>query len=171
MQDRLNGKEQISDTVSSFSTPSVVSHKQRIPKVPSLLHESSRKRTSTDRQASEIVATPGYDDWEMSESTQTQLISNFFENLAPHLPFIHESNILFPQSAHSKYQLLFLAISAASAASIHPGLGRYLASKLKESYAYQSFLNSEKSVAMVQAFLITAACYHPPDQFKDLKFT
>jgi hypothetical protein len=107
----------------------------------------------------------------MSENTQRKLIDNFFGNLAPHLPFIHTSNLLSPQSLDQNHPTLLLAILAASAASVEPPLGRDLALKLENVYASQVLANAEKSPNMVQAFLITASWYHPPDQFKDLKFT
>jgi Zn(2)-Cys(6) binuclear cluster domain-containing protein/transcription factor-like protein len=166
LQDRLNRRDP------GISIPET--DEQRNSNATPLFENQSAIRPAVDSLPTTATSLypmlKGVDDWGCSELIRSQLIHTFFENLAPHLPFMQRSNISHLQQVHQNHPLL-IAILAASAASIYPQLGRDLVSKLEKVYAHQVFMKSERSLELVQAFLITASWYHPPDQFKDLKFT
>lgn len=110
---------------------------------------------------------------ELNGVTVEQLLQKFVADLAPHLPFIDCTELLRDGGSNTRQNrpALFHAVIAASAASAYPPMGRSLASKLDELYADQIFIRGEKSLDLVQALLLTATHYYPPDQFRQLKFT
>jgi hypothetical protein len=92
-------------------------------------------------------------------------------DLVPHFPFVYFSAETSAQDVNQYYPTLFLAILAATSAGAYPKLGRTLADKLEKVYIHKVFVNGEKSLELVQALLISAVWYHPPEKFANLKFT
>ena len=64
---------------------------------------------------------------------------------------------------------LFLAIPAAASGSSDPSLFRALNVELLMDFAQKIMISSMKGLELVQAMLIMAAWYFPPDRFEDLK--
>lgn len=64
---------------------------------------------------------------------------------------------------------LFLAVIAAASGSSDPSLFRALNVELLKEFANKIMISNMKDLELVQAMLIMAAWYFPPDQFEDLK--
>jgi hypothetical protein len=111
------------------------------------------------------------DDVEIDEATTQLLFRKFMVDLIPHLPFVHFSPDTTSELVQRNRPTFHLAALAAAAATLYPPLGRKLAAKIEKVYATRVIINGEKSLDLVQALLITAIWYHPPDRFEDLKFT
>jgi hypothetical protein len=121
-----------------------------------------------------VSASPGEEqseDVEIDEATAQLLFTKFIVDLIPHLPFIRFSPNISSRDVQRDRPTLHLASLAAAASSLHPPLGRQLVTKLEKVYANRIIINGEKSLELVQALLITAVWYHPPDRFDNLKFT
>jgi hypothetical protein len=110
-------------------------------------------------------------DVEIDESTAKLLFTKFTTDLAPHFPFLKFPIDISVAEFQLKKPILSLAILSASAASLYPPLGQALASKLEKLYAHHVVVEGDKSLEIVQALLISAVWYHPPDSFSSLKFT
>jgi hypothetical protein len=115
---------------------------------------------------SETLYPTGVDD-----DVAEKLFNNFMTELVPHLPFLHFPAVLSAQDVNRKHPILFLAILAASATGVDPRLGRMLTTKLEKIYVDRVFVGGEKSMELVQALLISAVWYYPPEKFANLKFT
>ncbi|KAK1816850.1 hypothetical protein LTR12_008688 [Friedmanniomyces endolithicus] len=59
---------------------------------------------------------------------------------------------------------------AAASGKENPDLSATLDKEILEAYATRSLMNSEKSLELVQALLISAVWYHPPSEFGQLKY-
>ena len=64
---------------------------------------------------------------------------------------------------------LFLAILAAASGSDRPSLFRDLNTELFRVLAQKVVMDNEKTLELVQAMLIIAVWYFPPDRFEELK--
>lgn len=105
------------------------------------------------------------------EFIQEELLQRFSKELSPHLPFIHFEDMPSVKRLRQKEPSTWLAIMAASSASVYPELAQTLACLLDRRCAEQVIIEGRKSIDLVQALLINAIWYHPPDRFQDLKFT
>jgi hypothetical protein len=100
-----------------------------------------------------------------------ELFNSFMSDLVPHFPFIYFSPGTSAQDVNRNQPTLFLAILAATATGVYPELGRTLAAQLEKVLIQRVFVSGKKSLELVQALLISAIWYHPPENFANLKFT
>jgi hypothetical protein len=97
-----------------------------------------------------------------------RLVSYYKLNLYPQYPQVY-----IPCSADELRETrptLFLAVLAAGAESEDVGLANALDKEVLQEYANRSVVQSEKSVELVQALLISAVWYLPPNKFGQLKY-
>ena len=107
----------------------------------------------------------------IDESVQQTLLQRFIDNMSPHMPFVDLPKERTLQQLHDKYPCTLLAILVASSAGFKPETAKLLARELDETCADLTIIQGQKSVDLVQALLITAIWYQPPDRFQELKFT
>jgi hypothetical protein len=104
----------------------------------------------------------------MSMEVARRLVSYYKLNLYPQYPQVY-----IPCSAdelRDTRPTLFLAVLAAGAESEDVGLANALDNEVLQEYANRSVVQSEKSVELVQALLISAVWYLPPNKFGQLKY-
>jgi hypothetical protein len=111
------------------------------------------------------------DEIEVDDATADLLFTKYKTDLFPHFPFIYFSDDTPATHLRDTRPILFNAILAASAASLHSPLGEALFHKAERLYAHHVFMEGNKSLELVQALILTALWYHPPDRFSHHKFT
>lgn len=99
-----------------------------------------------------------------------QLVECYKNELYHHYAQVYIPPHIGADELRSTKPTLFLAIVAAAANKEHPDLSAVLDKEALQEYADRSVVNSEKSVELVQALLISACWYHPPNKFGDLKY-
>ena len=102
--------------------------------------------------------------------TARQLVDYYKSELYHHYPQVYIPPEVGADDLRSTKPTLFLAVVAAAANKEHPDLSAVLDKEVLQDYADRSVVNSEKSVEIVQALLISACWYHPPNRFGDLKY-
>ena len=100
----------------------------------------------------------------------TELYHTYVTELVPHYPVV-----VFPPSVTAaeirrKKPTLFLAIIAAASGKSDPHLYSILNSEVLSAYAQKIVINSQKSLELVQAMIVTSVWYYPPGKFAQLKF-
>lgn len=106
----------------------------------------------------------------LSEQLATTLFHTYVEELAPHSPFVVFPSNTTANDIRSSRPTLFLAVIAAASGKSDPSLFSILSSEVLSSYTKRTVVNSEKSLELVQAMLITSVWYYPPGRFAQLKF-
>lgn len=106
----------------------------------------------------------------ISMATARQLFETYRRDLCPTYPIV-----VIPESAtadeiRKTRPALFLAIIAAAAGKDHADLAALLDKEVLHAYAMRHVVNSEKSLELVQALLVSAVWYHPPTKFGQLKY-
>jgi hypothetical protein len=104
----------------------------------------------------------------ISMEVARRLVSYYRLNLYPQYPQVY-----IPCSAdelRDTRPTLFLAVLAAGAESEDVALANALDKEVLQEYANRSVVQSEKSVELVQALLISAVWYLPPNKFGQLKY-
>jgi len=102
--------------------------------------------------------------------TATDLFEVYNHDLVEHFPLV-----VFPEGysldkLRANRPTLFLAVMAAAAMKSHPQLSINLNKHLLQSCATRIMMNSEKSLELVQAMIVTAIWYSPPGGSSQLKF-
>lgn len=106
----------------------------------------------------------------VSMQEATQLFQRYISELAPQRPLV-----VFPQgtsaeTVRTKSPVVFLAVLAASASTLHGDLGTRLSDIVHRAYADHIMVHGEKSLELVQAILITTSWCHRPDMYDQLRF-
>ena len=133
----------------------------------SALHKASTEQVSLPLFQPEVdVVDRGL----LSLSTATRLFDIYIEDLVPHYPVV-----IFPEGYHLEdlrrsRPILFLAVMAAAAGTSDSQLSTLLNTEVLAAYATRAFINSEKSLELVQAMIVTAVWYAPPEGPGKLKF-
>ena len=91
-------------------------------------------------------------------------------HLIPHYPVVPIPHSTTADELRQVKPTLFLAIIAAAAGTENPELSAMLDQEVLHTYATKSLVHSEKSLELVQALLISAVWYHPPNKFGQLKY-
>jgi hypothetical protein len=102
----------------------------------------------------------------LSMEVARRLVEHYKRDLYPQYPQVY-----IPCTADDLREskpILFLAVLAAGAESEGPDLANALDHEVLQEYATRSVVNSEKSVQLVQALLISAVWYIPPNKFGQL---
>ena len=106
----------------------------------------------------------------ISMATARQLFASYCKHLFPHYPVVPIPDSTSADELRQVKPTLFLAIIAAAAGIDSPELSAMLDQELLHTYATKSLVHSEKSLELVQALLISAIWYHPPNKFGQLKY-
>ncbi|KAK0313905.1 hypothetical protein LTR01_002162 [Friedmanniomyces endolithicus] len=106
----------------------------------------------------------------LSIATARQLVETYKKDLFPHFPTIPIAASITADELRRTRPTLFLAVIAAASGKENSDLSATLDKEILEAYATRSLMNSEKSLELVQALLISAVWYHPPSEFGQLKY-
>ena len=106
----------------------------------------------------------------LSMREATRLFNRFVNDVGYHIPII-----AFPPGTTASYirrtkPVLFLAVMNAAAGTADQALYRSLNKQIMQTIADQVVIDGRKSLELVQAILLTAIWFYPPDDFADLKF-
>jgi len=99
-----------------------------------------------------------------------ELYQTYNNHLAEHYPAVVFAPGTSAEELRKTKPTLFLAVIAAAAGKSDPSLYSVLNSMVLNAYAHRTVINSEKSLELVQAMIITCVWYFPPGKFSQLKF-
>jgi hypothetical protein len=99
-----------------------------------------------------------------------ELYQTYNNHLAEHYPAVVFAPGTPAEELRKTKPTLFLAVIAAAAGKSDPSLYSVLNSMVLNAYAHRTVINSEKSLELVQAMIITCVWYFPPGKFSQLKF-
>ncbi|CCX31467.1 hypothetical protein FPQ18DRAFT_340918 [Pyronema domesticum] len=106
----------------------------------------------------------------LSMEMAATLFSFYKQNMAPHFPAV----VFPPETTAAELRkskpTLFLAILTAASGKSHPDLRKALQNETVKALAERIMVNSEKSLELVQALLVTSIYYYPPDVYEELSF-
>jgi hypothetical protein len=104
-------------------------------------------------------------------TSATQLFDTYVNDLVPHYPVVvFAEDYTAAELRHSRPTLFLAVIAAAASGNSNLELSAVLNTEVLQAYATRTFMNSEKSLELVQAMLVTAVWYNPPNGFAQLKF-
>ena len=106
----------------------------------------------------------------ISMATARNLFETYRKELYPHYPMVPIPHSTSADDMRQTKPTLFLAIVSAAASKDHPDLSATLDKEVLHAYAAKTLVHSQKSLEMVQALLISAVWYHPPNRFSQLKY-
>lgn len=104
----------------------------------------------------------------LSMDVARKLVSHYQKNLYPQYPQVYITGSA--DELRESKPTLFLAVLAAGAESENGALATALDHEILQEYANRSVVQSEKSVELVQALLVSAVWYLPPNKFGQLKY-
>jgi len=104
----------------------------------------------------------------LSMDVARKLVSHYQKNLYPQYPQVYIA--CSADELRESKPTLFLAVLAAGAESVDGALATALDHEILQEYANRSVVQSEKSVELVQALLVSAVWYLPPNKFGQLKY-
>ncbi|KAI5369730.1 hypothetical protein Slin14017_G006090 [Septoria linicola] len=106
----------------------------------------------------------------LTMDTARQLFETYKTELFRHYPLVHVSPLTTADEMRREKPTLFLAIIAAASAKENPELSATLDKEVLQSYALRSLVLSQKTIELVQALILSAAWYYPPQRFGQLKY-
>jgi hypothetical protein len=104
----------------------------------------------------------------LSMEVARKLVTHYQKNLYPQYPQVYIA--CSADELRESKPTLFLAVLAAGAESEDGALATALDHEILQEYANRSVVQSEKSVELVQALLVSAVWYLPPNKFGQLKY-
>lgn len=99
-----------------------------------------------------------------------EYFDHYVNNMIPHSPIVAFRPEETAESVRSSKPILFLTILAAAAGQKDHATYLTLHEELLQVFADRYILNSDKSLELVQAFLLTCIWLYPPNDFRTLKF-
>ncbi|KFY36067.1 hypothetical protein V494_05329 [Pseudogymnoascus sp. VKM F-4513 (FW-928)] len=99
-----------------------------------------------------------------------EFFDHYVNNMIPHCPIVAFRPEETAESVRESKPTLFLTILAAAAGQKSHELYLTLHEELLHVFADRYILNSDKSLELVQAFLLTCIWLYPPNDFRTLKF-
>lgn len=106
----------------------------------------------------------------LSMDAARRLVDHYKKNLYPQCPQVYIPEACTADELRQKRPTLFLAVIAAAANVEDQKLAGALDNEVLQEYATRSVVRSQKSVELVQALLISAVWYIPPNKFSNLKY-
>jgi hypothetical protein len=110
------------------------------------------------------------DDGIISIETARQLFQIYRDVLFPLCPAVAVDHTVTADDMRRTRPTLFLAMIAAAAGKDNAALSAVLEREVMHAYATRSLIQSEKSLELVQAMLISSVWYQPPHKFGQLKY-
>lgn len=105
----------------------------------------------------------------VSPAEAESLFNRFYKHHMLEFPLVVFPAGTTPEDIRISRPTLFLAVIAAASGSSDQSLFRALNVELLKDFAQKVMINSSKDLELVQAMLVMAAWYFPPDRFEDLK--
>ncbi|KAG9231866.1 hypothetical protein BJ875DRAFT_381988 [Amylocarpus encephaloides] len=141
---------------------------------PSVTTSSENLDVSRERNAlSSSISNAGMDVIDrgiISLQTAKALYQIYVTDLFQHYPAVYLPPEITAESLRLSKPSLFLAIIAAASAKTDPHLYSTLHTEAVADYAHRTVVNSEKTLELVQAQIVTSIWYYPPGNFSQLKF-
>ncbi len=106
----------------------------------------------------------------LSMATARQLFETYRNDLFPHNPMVVVPASVTADDWRRTKPMLFLAMISAAAGKDQPELSATLDREVLHTYAQRSLVQSEKSLELVQALLVSAVWYHIPSRYGQLKY-
>ena len=106
----------------------------------------------------------------LSMATARQLFETYRRDLFPFYPMVAIPDSTSAEQMRQTKPTLLLAIIAAAAGKQDADLSATLDQRVLHAYATRNLVRSEKSLELVQALLISAVWYSPPNKFGQLKY-
>lgn len=103
-------------------------------------------------------------------ATARQLFETYKTDLFHHYPMVYVASDVTADAMRRTKPTLFLAIIAAASSKQNPELSAVLDKEVLQAYAFRSLVQSQKCLELVQALLISAVWYYPPQRFGQLKY-
>lgn len=123
-----------------------------------------RGMVTGNRRALDVVDR-GIISLEMAE----MLFKRFSVDFLPQYPIVDLPEGIATEHVRETRLTLFLAVLAAASGILVPSIFRDLNTELLQVLASRVVVNGEKTLELVQAMIIMAAWYFPPDRFENLK--
>lgn len=98
-----------------------------------------------------------------------EFLLRYTQEMAVHLPAVVFPPAMNAAALRKTKPYLFLGIMAAASSEM-PHIQRQLANDVAHLIADKVVVHGEKSVELVQLFLVTVIWYYPPEHFEELKF-
>jgi hypothetical protein len=105
----------------------------------------------------------------LSFAEAENLFAHFCEYHVAQFPIVFFADNRASAQIQAKLPTLFLAVITAASGSFSPVLFQKLNIELLQEFAHKIMISSHKGLELVQAMLVMAAWYFPPDRFEDLK--
>ncbi|PWW79114.1 hypothetical protein C7212DRAFT_47113, partial [Tuber magnatum] len=99
-----------------------------------------------------------------------KIFDHYVEDLVPHFPAVVFPPGTTADEVRKEKPTLFLAILASASRMNHPDLHYALHKEISRALADKIMINGEKNLELVQALLVTALWYYPPEHAEELKF-
>jgi hypothetical protein len=99
-----------------------------------------------------------------------EYFDHYVNNMIQHVPIVAFRPEDTADSVRSKKPILFLTILTAVAGQKNHSLYITLHEELLQIFADRYIINCDKSLELVQSFLLTAVWLYPPNDFRSLKF-
>lgn len=99
-----------------------------------------------------------------------EYFDHYINNMIPHCPIVAFRPEETAESVRSSKPTLFLTVLTAAAGQKDHSIYVILHEELLQVFAERYIINSDKSLELVQAFLLTAIWLYPPNDFRTLKF-
>lgn len=103
-------------------------------------------------------------------AVSTRLFNRFNANFAQHFPLPLFDDTETAGLAQKNKPTLFLAIISAASGAAEPELHVALNEELAQEFAKRIIVNAEKSIELIQALIVAAVFYSPPDTHEKLKY-
>ena len=107
----------------------------------------------------------------VSMTAARRLVEHYKSHMYPHYPIVYIPTSCTADDLRQTKPTLFLAILAGAAGAEHPDLAAELDRLVLEEYANRTVLNSEKSLELVQALLVSSSWYQPPTRLNQFKYS
>ncbi|CUS14602.1 unnamed protein product, partial [Tuber aestivum] len=99
-----------------------------------------------------------------------KIFDHYVEDLVPNFPAVVFPPGTTADDVRGEKPTLFLAILASASRMSHPDLHYALHKEISRALADKIMINGEKNFELVQALLVTALWYYPPEHAEELKF-
>lgn len=123
-------------------------------------NDADFQNASRERQISQPDL---FDPATICSATAKNLYEIYNNELVDHFPVVVFPGNYSVESLRAEKPTLFLAVMAAAARKSQPELSTILNKFVLQSYATRIFMNSEKSLELVQSMIVIVVWYSPPD--------
>ena len=152
-------------TSNNFTSSEILKNSDQLPLPETRNYQTSNLQTSSTSQSLDVI-----DRGIISIGLATELFHTYVTDLVPHYPAVVFSRSVTATEIRRTKPTLFLAIIAAASGKSDPSLYSTLNSEVISAYAQRIVIESQKSLELVEAMIVTSVWYYPPGKFAQLKF-